>query len=217
MNPEPLSAERPSHRVPAACLAVFAVVWIALAIEPRYRADWFLENQPTFLAIPLALLTYRRFRFSDQSYIQATIFLILHTFGSHYTYSEVPLGDWVRDALGLARNHYDRVVHFSFGLLMLRPSRELAIRRPRALGRFAVFYLSFAAIAWWGILYEGVEWVTASVADPEAGTAYLGTQGDVWDSQKDTLLHCAGALIAAAVDSWQLRSMYAAGDQSGSD
>jgi putative membrane protein len=215
----PAAAAPHSHRVPAVCLGIFAVVWTALAIEPRYPADWLLENLLTFVAVPLAVLTYRRFRFSDQAYVQATIFLVLHTVGSHYTYSEVPLGDWVRDSLGLERNHYDRLVHFSFGLLMLRPAREFAIRRPRSLGRFALFYLSFAAIAWWSILYEGIEWVVASVADPEAGTAYLGTQGDVWDSQKDSLLACAGALIAAAVDSWQLRpaGTTAVQDQSGSD
>jgi len=194
--------ERSSARVPVICLAAFMVVWVVSAIQPRYRDDWFLENQPTFLFVPLAVLTYRRFRFSDRAYIQATVFAILHTIGSHYTYSEVPLGDWIRDAFGLARNHYDRVVHFSFGLLMLRPLRELAIRQPRALGRFAVAYLSLTIVAFWSVLYEIVEWVTASIADPNAGIAYLGTQGDVWDAQKDTVMACTGALLALLADAW---------------
>jgi putative membrane protein len=196
---------RTSNAIPFACLAVFAVVWIALAIRPRYRADWLLENLLTFVAVPAAALTYRRFRFSNQAYVQATIFLVLHTVGSHYTYSEVPLGDWAKEAFGLGRNHFDRMVHFLFGLLMLRPARELTLRRPRALGRWTLFYLSFASLAWWSVAYELIEWLVARLADPAAGTAYLGTQGDVWDAQKDMGLACLGALIAAAIDGWQLR------------
>ncbi len=184
---------------------MFGVVWILCAIRPYNRADWALENLLTLVAVPAAVFTYRRFRFSDQSYVQATLFLILHTIGSHYTYAEVPAGDWVRDAFGLTRNHYDRLVHFLFGLLMLRPARELTLRRARSLGPVTLFYLSFASIAWWGAAYEMVEWLVARVADPAAGTAYLGTQGDVWDAQKDMALACVGALIAAAVDGWQIR------------
>jgi putative membrane protein len=191
--------------VPFLCLVVFAAAWVALAVGPRYRADWLLENLPTFIAVPAALLTYRRFRFSDQAYIQATIFLVLHTIGSHYTYSEVPIGDWAKDAFDLGRNHYDRLVHFLFGLLMLRPARELTLRRPHSLGRWRLFYLSFVSVAWWSVAYEIVEWLVARVVDPAAGTAYLGTQGDVWDAQKDMALACLGALIAATIDGWQLR------------
>lgn len=201
-----MSAARRRGRetVPLLCLAVFLAIWIALAIRPRFRQDWLLENLLTFVAVPAAALTYRRFRFSDQAYIQAAIFLVLHTIGSHYTYSEVPIGDWAKDAFDLGRNHYDRLVHFLFGLLMLRPARELTLRRPRSLGRWRLFYLSFASVAWWSVAYEIIEWLVARVADPAAGTAYLGTQGDVWDAQKDMSLACLGALIAAAIDGWQL-------------
>ena len=188
------------HRVPLLCLAVFTLVWVLLAIRPRYRADWVLENLLTFVGMPLAVLTYRRFSFSGRAYVQATVFVILNTIGSHYTYSEVPVGDWMRDAFGFSRNHYDRLVHFSFGLLMLLPIRELAIRNPKAMGGFAVFYLSIAGVAFWSLTYEIIEWLVAAVADPAAGTAYLGTQGDAWDAQKDMALACAGALIAAFLD-----------------
>lgn len=198
-------ATGPSDRVPALCLVVFAIVWGALAVRPRYRADWWLENLLTFVLVPAAVLTYRRFRFSDQSYVQATIFLVLHTIGSHYTYSEVPAGEWMRQVFGFARNHYDRLVHFCFGLLLLRPTRELVLRQPEAVGRLAVFYLSFAAVAVWSLGYEVIESLVAAVADPSAGTAYLGTQGDVWDAQKDMGLACLGAALAAAFDAWQLR------------
>jgi putative membrane protein len=129
----------------------------------------------------------------------------LHTIGSHYTYSEVPFGDWARDVFGLARNPYDRMVHFSFGLLMLRPLRELAIRQPHSLGRFALAYLSAASVALWSTLYEIIEWMTAAIVDPAAGTAFLGTQGDVWDAQKDTLVACTGALVALVIEAWSSR------------
>ena len=177
-------------------------MWVALAIAPSYRADWLLENGPTFIGVPLAVAGYRRFRFSDRAYVQATLFLVLHTVGAHYTYSEVPLGAWTRDVFGLARNHYDRLVHFSFGLLMLRPVRELGFRDGREPGRFALFYFTVAGVALWSLLYEVVEWAVASVADPAAGTAYLGTQGDPWDAEKDMALALLGAVLAATFEWW---------------
>ncbi len=182
------------------CLSIFTGTWVLLAIAPQYRADWLLENLLTFLFVPLVVLTYRRFRFSDQAYIQATIFAVLHTIGSHYTYSEVPIGAWLSDVFALSRNHYDRIVHFAFGVLMLRPIRELTIRKPARMGALAVRYLAVASIAGWSLFYEIVEWVVASLADPQAGTAYLGTQGDVWDSQKDMFFACAGALLASLLE-----------------
>jgi putative membrane protein len=191
----------PVALVPAACLAVFLAVWTALAIAPRYRDDWVLENLPTFVGVPLAIATYRRFRFSDRAYVQATLFLVLHTIGSHYTYSEVPFGDWLRDVLHLTRNHYDRIVHFAFGLLMLRPVRELGLRGTR--GPVAVLYFSVAGVACWSVAYEIVEWLIAALADPAAGTAYLGTQGDVWDAEKDMALALCGGLLAAIVE-WRV-------------
>jgi putative membrane protein len=183
--------------VPVVCLVVFAVVWGALAVAPRHRADWFLENLPVFVGVPLAVVGYRRFRFSDRAYVQATLFLVLHAIGSHYTYSEVPAGDWARAAFGLARNHYDRVVHFAFGFLMLRPVRELGFPRRREPGPVSLAYFSIAGVACWSALYEIVEWVVASIADPAAGSAYLGTQGDVWDAEKDMACALAGGVIAA--------------------
>jgi len=200
-GPDPRS-DATSDKVPALCLAVFAVVWIALAIEPRYREDWFLENMLTFVAVPAVVLTYRRFRFSDRAYAQATLFLILNTVGSHYTYSEVPLGEWMRAAFDLGRNHYDRVVHFSFGLLMLRPLSELFLRPARDLGAGRRFALALGLVALGSISYELLEWIVATIADPQAGQAYLGTQGDEWDAQKDMALACLGGAVAAL---WEAR------------
>lgn len=173
-----------------------------LAIAPSYREDWLLETIPTFIGVPLAVAGYRRFRFSDRAYVQATLFLLLHSLGAHYTYSEVPLGGWMRDAFGLGRNHYDRLVHFSFGLLMLRPVRELGFRHGQEPGRVALFYFTVAGVALWSLIYEVVEWGVASVADPAAGTAYLGTQGDVWDAEKDMALALLGGVLAATYEWW---------------
>lgn len=171
-----------------------------LAIAPSDRMDWLLENGPTFIAVPLAVFGYRRRRLSDRAYVQATIFLVLHSIGAHYTYSEVPVGAWVRDALALARNHYDRVVHWSFGLLMLRPIRELGFRPGREPGPIALFYFTVAGVALWSLVYEVVEWAVAAIVDPAAGTAYLGTQGDVWDAEKDMGLALLGGIMAASYD-----------------
>lgn len=184
--------------VPAACLAAWFGVWAICAISPYDRTDWLLENLLTFAAVGVLLATFRRFRFSDRAYVQITAFMILHAIGGHYTYSQVPLGDWLKDAFGLARNHFDRVVHFSFGLLMLRPMRELGFRDDPKLGRVAKLYFSTAGVGLWSTAYEIVEWGVAAIVDPEAGTAYLGTQGDVWDAQKDMGLALAGAFIASA-------------------
>jgi putative membrane protein len=190
----PVTGHADRSRVPAGCLAVFVVVWLLCAVAPRYRADWLLENLLTFVAVPLLLVGYRYRRFSDRAYVQFTVLLILHAIGSHYTYSEVPLGEWMR-VLGFSRNHYDRLVHFAFGALMVQPAAELFLRGAR-LGRLRHAYLCFAVIASCSFLYEILEWAVAITADPAAGTAYLGTQGDVWDSQKDMALAGAGAILA---------------------
>jgi putative membrane protein len=184
--------------VPAACFGVWLAVWALCAISPHDRRDWLLENLLTFASVGTALATFRSFRFSDRAYVQMTIFMILHAIGGHYTYSQVPLGDWLKDALGLARNHFDRIVHFSFGLLMLRPMRELGFRNDPKLGRFAKLYFATAGVATWSMGYEILEWAVAAIVDPGAGTAYLGTQGDEWDAQKDMGLALLGAFIASA-------------------
>jgi putative membrane protein len=187
---------------------------LVLAFRPRYPADWLLENSLAFLAVAIGIATFPRWRFSDRAYVQMTLFLTLHAVGAHYTYSEVPLGDWLRDALGWSRNHYDRLVHFAFGLLMLRPVRELAFRG-REPGRHATLLLSTAAVVALSVVYELIEWLTAISVDPAAGTAFLGTQGDEWDAQKDMALAGCGALLAAGVElalvskaSWSERHLH---------
>ena len=190
---------RRTARVPASCLVAYTLAWTALAIAPRYRADWLLENIPVFLIVPLLVATYPRFHFSDRAYVQGAVFLLLHAVGSHYTYSEVPAGDRLGQLLGFERNHYDRIVHFLAGVLLLRPVRELAFRG-REPGPLATPLLCIAAVVAGGAAYEIVEWLVAAVVDPAAGTAFLGTQGDPWDAQTDMALAGLGALVAALVE-----------------
>lgn len=199
-----LARERASsstdRRVPYACLLVFAAVWTALAINPVDRGAWVLESFPTLAALPAIFVLYRFRRLSNRAYIFTTAFLILHTVGSHYTYSQVPVGNWARDVFSLSRNHYDRLVHFTFGLLVLLPNLELAFGPVHGRRPWLHYYVGFTSVAWWSLFYELMEWLTVRVAEPSAGMAFLGTQGDVWDSQKDMALACAGAILAIAVE-----------------
>ena len=182
----------------------YACVWIWAAINPVYPADWVLENILVILFLIGVVWTYKIFPLSDLSYLLTTAFMILHAIGAHYTYAETPIGFWMQEWFGFSRNHFDRVVHFSFGLLMAYPIREIFLRVAHTKGFFA-YYLPFDVTLAFSGAYEIIEMLVAVIVSPGAGDAYLGTQGDVWDAQKDMALACLGALIAAAVDGWQLR------------
>ena len=173
-------------------------LWIVAAIEPFDRRDWLLENVLVFIYGALLLFSYRRFAFSNLSYGLFGVFLSLHLIGAHYTYAETPFGFWLQDALGLSRNHYDRIVHFSFGLLIAYPFRELLIRVAGVKPRWSNLLAVIMVLGFSGF-YEALEAVVAVAVSPELGAAYLGTQGDEWDAQKDTALAALGAIVAMAV------------------
>lgn len=177
-------------------LGGYVLFWIALAIHPVDRGDWFLENLLVFVTAIVLGLTYRRFRFSNTSYVLLLIFLAIHTVGAHYTYAKVPAGFWFQDWFHLKRNHYDRVIHFSFGLLLVYPVRELLLRSARAHPLWAT-WLSVVALAALSSFFEIVEAVVAQVVRPDLGAAYLGTQGDMWDAQKDMAAALIGAILTA--------------------
>lgn len=119
----------------------------------------------------------------------------LHVFGSHYTYSEVPLGYELQQWLGASRNMYDRFVHFLFGLLLAYPMREMFLRIARTEGIWG-YFLPIVLVLALSAGYEIIEWLVAAKVDPSAGLAFLGTQGDIWDGQKDMLLAGIGATLA---------------------
>jgi len=185
------------HFLPIA-VACYVGFWIVLAIHPLDRSDWLLENLLIFISVTVLAVTYRKFRFSNLSYALILIFLAFHTIGAHYTYAKVPAGFWLQNWLHLNRNHYDRVIHFSFGFLLLYPVRELLERSARAQPQWAI-WLAAAALAALSSFFEVIEGVVAQIVRPDLGAAYLGTQGDIWDAQKDMGAAFVGAMLTAVV------------------
>jgi putative membrane protein len=192
----------PSDRYPAALLGLFVAIFIALAIAPWYRQDWLLENLLVFIAVPLLAVNYRRLRFSNFAYTCLFVFFVLHEIGAHYTYSEVPWREWLGALTGghvtlAGRNHYDRFVHFAYGLLLMPAVWELFERRAAARGLWR-WLMPLLFLMGHSVIYEMIEWLAALRFGGELGVAYLGTQGDVWDAQKDMALATLGALIGLA-------------------
>jgi putative membrane protein len=175
-------------------LATFVIAWIVLAIHPSYRQDWLLENILVFVLVPLGLLVVRYFRLSNFSYTLITLFLLLHIVGAHYTYEKVPFGYLISDWFGAQRNPYDRIVYFSFGFLLAYPIREMFLRIASVRG-FWGYLLPLDVTLSCSALFEIFEWLAAAVVNPSAGLAYLGSQGDIWDAQKDMGVAGLGALI----------------------
>ena len=186
-----------------ALFAAYLLLWGVLAIDPHDRSDWLLENALVFGFALAMWAAHRRFVFSRVSYTLIFLFMCLHAVGSHYTYSLVPYDEaWRRltgsgfnAMFGWERNHFDRLVHFSYGLRLARPLREVFLRVADARGFWGYFLpLDFTLST--SALYELIEWAAAAFFGGELGAAYLGTQGDVWDAHKDMALAGLGALIA---------------------
>ncbi len=175
-------------------VVAFVAVWIWAAIKPLSRADWLLENYLVFLFVPLILLLEHYFELSKLSYTLIALFGILHVIGSHYTYSLVPFGYMLQRWFGAERNMYDRMVHFAFGFLLAYPIREAFLRIAKVRG-FWGYYLPLDVTLAMSAVYEIIEWIVAARVDAQAGLAFLGSQGDVWDAQKDMLLAGCGALL----------------------
>jgi putative membrane protein len=192
-----------SDRYPFALLVAFVAIFLVLAVAPWYRQDWLLENLLVLVAVPVLVFTYRRLRFSNFAYTCLFVFFVLHEIGAHYTYSEVPWREWLA-ALGFGagdpagRNHYDRFVHFAYGLLLMPAAVELIQSRmsPRGLWRWLIPVLFIMSHS---VIYELIEWLAALQFGGDLGVAYLGTQGDAWDAQKDMALATLGAVIGLGV------------------
>jgi len=175
---------------------IYVVVWIIMAINPKHPQDWLLENVLVFLFFPFVVWMDKRHNYSLLSIILLLIFASLHSLGSHYTYAEMEHFDAITQFFGFERNHFDRLVHFLFGLLLFRILFEM-ITPGIATVKTALIY-TFTMIISISALYEIVEWFAVIIFHPELGSAFLGTQGDVWDSQQDTLVATIGALINMA-------------------
>jgi putative membrane protein len=209
----------PHLRYLAVLAVLFGLLWIGLAIDPVDRHDWALENA-LVVAFAIAIgASYRRFTFSRISYTLIFLFLCLHAVGAHYTYSLVPYDRWwqaltgstFNEAMGWERNHFDRLVHFCYGLLFAYPLREVFLRIAQARGFWAYFLpLDFTLAT--SALFELFEWAAAAYFGGDLGVAYLGTQGDVWDAHKDMLLAGGGATVAMLITAalnWRLQRDFA--------
>lgn len=186
------------RRVELALLLVVGAVFLWSAIEPNDRLTWVLETLPVMIAVVLLLATYARFRFTLISYILMTIHAIILMVGGHYTYAEMPLFDWLQDALALSRNHYDRLGHVAQGFIPAIVTREILIRTsPVRRGGWLYFMVISICLAI-SAFYELIEWWVAA-AEGSAATAFLATQGDPWDTQWDMALALGGAIVALAV------------------
>jgi len=170
-------------------------VWFtALGIKPYNRSVWCTENAPIVLIVLLLVFTYKRFRFSNTSYFMMSILIFMHTFGGHFTFERVPF-DFVSNLFGFSRNHYDRVAHFSVGFYAF-PLAELLEKRKLTTSNIVLFFFPLCFIFTIASIYEIFEWIYAVSADPTAGIAVLGSQGDLWDAQKDMLADGLGSLTA---------------------
>lgn len=183
-------------------LSWLLILWVVTAINPLYPRDWLLENLLVFFWSAILVVSYRRFQFCNLSYLLFTVFLSFHLAGAHYTYAETPFGFWMQELFGFERNHYDRLVHFLFGMLLAYPMREVLLSRS-GIRKSWSYFITVNCVAAFSAIYEILETIAAMIVSPELGAAYLGTQGDEWDAQKDALLAIIGAVTAMLV-TWQL-------------
>jgi putative membrane protein len=185
----------PTHRLPLACLLTAVAVTALSRVGARDPSTWLMEVAPTLIALPLLTATYRRFRFSSLVYVALVVHAAILATGGHWTYAEVPLGFWVRDAFGLSRNHFDRLGHLAQGFVPALVARELLLRTsPLPSGKWllALVTLSILGVS---ACYEFVEWWAALLLG-QGADAFLGSQGDPWDTQWDMFMALCGALLA---------------------
>jgi len=183
------------HSLPLLLLAIVAGALIVSAIGPTDRLTWWLEVAPVLIAVPVLILTVRRFPLTNLLYVLIAIHALILILGGHYTYAQVPLGFWMQDLLDLTRNPYDRLGHFAQGFVPAMIAREILLRTsPLRRGGWLFFIVCCIALAV-SVGYEFIEWWTALIGGGSA-EAFLGMQGDVWDTQWDMFLALCGAITA---------------------
>jgi putative membrane protein len=198
---------------------LFSIWWVVTAIHPADRKDWFLENALSVVGVALLAIFHRKLAFSRISYSMIFVFMCLHELGAHYTYAKVPYDAWFQaftgrtfnSFVGWERNNFDRVVHFSYGLLLAYPIREIFLRVANVKG-FWGYFLPLDLTMSTSMLYELIEWGASVAFGGDLGQAYLGTQGDVWDAHKDMAFASLGALVAmcgTAAINWRLQHDFA--------
>jgi len=201
---------RKNNNIPLILLVIYAAVFAVCAVAPYDRAVWWAENIPVLIVVGSLAVIWRWYRFSDTSYILMSVFIILHTIGGHYTFERVPF-DAVTNFFGFERNHYDRLAHFSVGFYAY-PIAEFLLRKRLVHTPWLVALFPLFTIVTIAGLYEIFEWQYALNSDPSAGLAVLGSQGDIWDAQKDILADTLGAMLVIGLfffQHWQeLRTLH---------
>jgi len=175
-------------------IVLFFVVLVWSAINPHDYFTWFLEVLPGLLGFLALAFTFRKFKFTNLTYIFVFIHCCILFIGAHYTYAEVPFFDWIRDTFGQSRNNYDKVGHFAQGFIPAMVTRELFIRLNIVKGRSWVAFLTVCVCLAISAVYELIEWGVAELSG-ESADAFLGTQGYVWDTQSDMLCAMIGAIV----------------------
>ena len=196
-------------------IRTFALVIVLLVLtwsgyQPHDYFTWLLEVLPVLVVVPLLIATRQRFRLTDLSYILIAVHAIILMIGGHYTYAEVPWFNWLRDEWDLSRNYYDRVGHLAQGFVPAMIAREILLRTTPLRVSKVLFFLVVCVSLAISASYELVEWMVAELSGSDA-VAFLATQGDVWDTQKDMLMALIGSVIAqwalAAKQDQQLRNL----------
>lgn len=191
---------RPSHTLPVILALIFIVLAIWAGITPADRAVWWAEATPLFIVFAALVFTYPLFRFSNTAYVLMSMWLFLHMIGAKYTFADVPF-DWgnqiLSSFLGEGRNHFDRFAHYIIGFYAFPMAEWLLRQRKCTFGTamwFALFFIMSVAAT-----YEIIEWQYAVIEGGEAGIEFLGSQGDIWDAQKDILADTLGAITSLMV------------------
>ncbi len=183
-------------RFPFVLFGIYALLCAVLAFGPYDRMTWFVENLTVWIIVGVIAILYARgIRFSNTAYAMMSVLIFLHTIGGHFTFERVPF-DWFTDFFGFERNHYDRIAHFSVGFYAY-PIAEWLLAKRLVANKFLLLTYPVFVIATIAMSYEVIEWLYAANSDPAAGAAYLGSQGDIWDAQKDMLADTLGAIVAA--------------------
>ncbi|TMH25336.1 MAG: DUF2238 domain-containing protein [Betaproteobacteria bacterium] len=185
-------------KLPATLGLLVLAALVVSGIHPYDRATWLMEVAPIIIAAPVLIATYRRFPLTDMLYIIIAVHALVLMFGGSYTYARVPLGDWLEHWLALERNPYDRIGHLMQGVTPALLAREIFIRGGYVAGRRMTAFLCVCVAMTVSACYELIEW-WAALAMGQGAEAFLGTQGDVWDTQADMFCALIGAIVALAL------------------
>jgi len=197
----------PSQRELLTLISIYLIGFAALAVNPHDRADWALENLFPISQLIAVGICYRYYKFTRLSYYLIFFYLFVQSWGGHFTYAEAAPFNWLRDQFHLSRNHYDRAAHFMLGFLLAVPIKEILMQFVTASRRWMNF-LTAAIVLAIGAFYELIEWWVAVLATPNLGDKFLGTQGDIWDTQWDMFLALMGAVITLAIfGKWHERQL----------